>query len=272
MASKAWGSEINRRDFLRGGAALGLGGTALWLTAACGAGSTAVQSPKPLVYPKAVIDGDLEYFNWAEYLNPDVIKGFEKQYGVKVHETNFDNMQSMMAKLNAGIAYDVTFPTNDFVNELVKADALTPIDHTQLTNWSEVPSYFSNPWYDPHANYSVPYALWTTGICWRTDKVPDTMAGSWNDLWTLAPKYSGKMFLLDDFQETLGMSLLRNHKDVNSGNRGDLDQAVVELLKIKPNVRQFVSNEIPGLVDGTAWISHAWSGDVYQVISQADDP
>ena len=272
MASKAWGSEFNRRDFLRGGAALGLGGTALWLAAACGGSPSASQSPSPLVYPKAQIDGDLEYFNWAEYLDPEVIKGFEKHYGVKVHETNFDNMSSMMAKLNAGIAYDLTFPTMDYVHELVKANALTPIDHAQLANWSQVPSYFNNPWYDPHGNYSVPYAMWTTGICWRTDKVPDTLAGSWNDLWTLAPKYSGKMFLLDDFQETLGMSLLRNHKDVNSGNRGDLDNAVTELLKIKPDVRQLVSNEIPGLVDGTAWISHAWSGDVYQVISQANDP
>jgi spermidine/putrescine transport system substrate-binding protein len=272
MASDNWKTEINRRDFLRGSAALGLGGTALWL-AACGASGTgSSSSPTPINYPKAVIDGDLEYFNWAQYLSPDVIKGFEKQYGVKVNETNFDNMQGMMAKINAGIPYDVTFPTMDFVAQLVAANALLPIDHTALVNWSEVPSYFNNPWYDPHALYSVPYAIWTTGICWRVDKVPDTLAGSWNDLWTLAPKYHGKMFLLDDFQEVLGMSLLRQGYDINSGNSGQLDKAVAAVLEIKPDVRQFVSNEIPGLIDGTAWISHAWSGDVWQVVQGASDP
>ncbi|MDQ6876883.1 MAG: extracellular solute-binding protein [Candidatus Dormibacteraeota bacterium] len=272
MASEIWKADINRRDFLRAGAVLGLGGTALWL-AACGGGSTgAATTPKPIVYPKAVIDGDLDYFNWDQYLSPDVISGFEKHYNVKVNLHKFDNMSSMMAKLNAGIPYDITFPTMDYVDQMVKANALLPIEHAQLANWGEVPSYFNNPWYDPHALYSVPYAIWTTGIAWRTDMVSDSLAGSWNDIWTLAPKYSGKFFLLDDFQEVLGMSLLRLGYDVNSGNRGQLDKAVDEIRKIKPHLRNWVSNEIPGLLDGSVGFSHAWSGDVFQVVSQAAKP
>src|SRR4030088_953278 len=116
MAQDIWKADINRRDFLRGGAALGLGGTALWL-AACGSSGPASST---LTYPKAAIDGDLEFFNWSQYLAPDLIKGFEDKYSVKVHQTNFDNMQSMMAKLNAGIAYDITFPTMDYANQLIK--------------------------------------------------------------------------------------------------------------------------------------------------------
>jgi spermidine/putrescine transport system substrate-binding protein len=271
MASDIWKAPINRRDFLRGSAALGLGGTAAFL-AACGSQGVTVAPVATPNYPKAQIDGDLEFFNWSQYLDPDVIKRFEKNYGVKVNQTNFDNMQSMMAKLNAGIPYDITFPTMDFVDQLVKANALIGIDHSQLVNWSEVPSYFNDPWYDPHAFYSVPYALWTTGLAWRTDKVPDTLAGSWSDIWTLAPKYSGKLFLLDDFQETLGMSLLRNRKDINSGSRSDLDGAVAELLKIKGNVGKFSTDDITNMNNGSAWIHHTWSGDIYQVISAATHP
>ena len=272
MAAKIWSNEFNRRDFLKGGAGLGLGGSALWLAAACGTTSTPAASTAPTNYPKAVIDGDLEFFNWSQYLSPDLIAGFEKQYGVKVHQTNFDNMQSMMAKLTAGIPYDITFPTMDYVDQLIAAKFLLPIDHTKLANWSEVPAYFNNPWYDPHAYYSVPYALWTTGMAWRTDMVSDTLAGSWNDIWTLAPKYSGKLFLLDDYQEVLGMSLLRNHKDVNSGNRTDLDNAVKEVLKIKGNVGKFSTDDITNMENNSAWIHHCWSGDIYQVIQAATDP
>jgi spermidine/putrescine transport system substrate-binding protein len=274
MASKIWTSDINRRDFLRGSAALGLGGSALWLAMACsgstGAGSA--EPPAPTNYPKAQIDGDLEFFNWSQYLNPDAIKAFQKQYNVKVNQTNFDNMQSMMAKLNAGIPYDITFPTMDYADQLIRANFLLPIDHTQLANWSEVPSYFNNPWYDPHAYYSVPYALWTTGIAWRKDQVPDSFTGSWSDIWNLAPKYNGKLFLLDDFQETLGMSLLRNKKDINSSNRGELDNAVSEILKIKSHVGKFSTDDITNMENGSAWIHHAWSGDIYQVILAANDP
>lgn len=274
MGSRLWSDEINRRDFLRGGAALGLGGTALWIAAACGGSpsTSATQgSPSPLVYPKAQIDGDLNLFNWSQYMNPDLITAFAKEYGVKVNTPYFDNMEDMLAKLNAGVSYDLTFPTMDYVDDLVKAGQLLPIDHTQLTNWKEVPTYFNDPWYDPKATYSVPYALWTTGIMWRTDQVQG-MTGSWNDFWLQAPKYHDKMFLLYDFQEVLGMSLLRQGHDINSGNRSELDSAVAEVLKIKSGLRGLETDDITNTVNGTAWIHHAWSGDVYQVISQVNDP
>lgn len=275
MPDDIWQSAIDRRNFLKGGVGLTLGGTAA-LLAACG-GSTAGTgaagpSAKPN-YPKAQIDGDLEWFNWSQYLSPDLIKAFETNYGVKVNQTNFDNMQHMMDKLNAGIPYDITFPTMDYVYRLVAGNALLPIDHTQLANWKEVPTYFNNPWYDKNALYSVPYAIWTTGICYRTDVVDTSLiTGSWNDIWTIAAKYPGKMFLLDDFQETLGMSLVRQSHDINSTNRGQLDQAASEVLKIKSNLRGFSTDDITNLVNGNASIHHAWSGDVYQVITQVTNP
>ena len=65
------------------------------------------------------------------------------------------------------------------------------------------------------------------------------------------------------------MSLLRNHKDINSGNRSDLDAAVTEILKIKGNVGKFSTDDITNMINGSAWIHHTWSGDVYQVIARS---
>jgi hypothetical protein len=36
---------------------------------------------------KAKIDGDLVYFNWADYLDPSVFKGFKEEYGVDIIES-----------------------------------------------------------------------------------------------------------------------------------------------------------------------------------------
>ncbi len=273
MPNDLWDSTIDRRQFLKGGIGVTLGGSAALLaacggTANTGAATSASATPK---FPKAQIDGDLEWFNWTQYMSPDVISAFEKNYNVKVNQHNFDNMQDMMAKLNAGVPYDITFPTMDFVDKLVKANMLLPIDHTQLANWKEVPSYFHNPWYDANALHSVPYAIWTTGIVWRSDQVQG-LNGSWSDFWNLASTYSHKFNLLDDFQETLGMSLLRLHKNINSHNRSELDRAVAELLKIKPNVLQFTTDDITPMVNGTVAMHHAWSGDVYQILSQVNNP
>ena len=76
--------SVSRRGFL--GGVLGLGATAA--LAGCGfSGDTttptgASSSLAPAA--KAKVDGDLVYFNWAEYLDKDVRTGFEKEYGVKI--------------------------------------------------------------------------------------------------------------------------------------------------------------------------------------------
>ena len=66
---------------------------------------------------KAKIDGDLVYFNWADYLDPSVLKGFQKEYGVKIIESNFDSMEGMYAKIAAGNQYDIVFPIAKWVVE-----------------------------------------------------------------------------------------------------------------------------------------------------------
>jgi len=156
--------------------------------------------------PKALKpDGDLAYFNWAQYINPKLLRGFEKAYKVKVHESNFTNMDNMLAKFRAGVKFDVAFPEAQTAAQLVKANLLAPLDHSNITNWSQVNSAFHNPWYDAGAKYTVPYAIWTTGIAWRTDKVKG-MTGSWNDLWN-HPEAAKHTYLLDDMRERINRPL-----------------------------------------------------------------
>ena len=115
--------DFNRRRFLFGAA------TAAAVLAAPGC---AYMTPKPNpaatkpVEPK--IDGDLVYFNWADYVDPSVFEGFQKEYGVKVIQSNFDSMESMQAKLAAGNRYDIIFPSAQWVQKLVAANQLRTID------------------------------------------------------------------------------------------------------------------------------------------------
>src|SRR5262245_10497208 len=127
--------QWSRRELLRAGGGLALGAT----FAGCGVGlqEAPPEAPAEQVV-KAVPDGDLVYFNWAEYLEPKLLKAFEKEYGVKVRESNFDSMQGMMAKLRSGNRYDVIFPTAEWVDRLRKANQLMRIDLEQLPNAASV--------------------------------------------------------------------------------------------------------------------------------------
>ena len=113
-------TRLDRGKLLKRGAGIALGtslysmGDPLTVLAA----RTSAKALKP--------DGDLEYFNWAQYINPKLLKGFSKEYGVKVNESNFTNMDNMLAKLRAGVKYDVAFPEAQTAALLVKANLLAP--------------------------------------------------------------------------------------------------------------------------------------------------
>ena len=185
--------DFSRRRFLFGSAA------AAALLAAPGC---AYMTPKPNpaatkpVEPK--IDGDLVYFNWADYVDPTVFKGFQKEYGVKVIQSNFDSMEGMYAKLAAGNQYDIIFPFAKWVQKLVAANQLRAIDPSTLKNAAQVfdhYSYFDDPWYDRRSADSIPFSS-TRPASLAQGQGRRRLTGSWSDLWNETSK--GRIFILDD--------------------------------------------------------------------------
>ena len=256
----------SRRELLQGGAGLALGVG----LAGCGVG---LQEAPPATETERVVkaqpDGDLVYFNWSEYLEPKLLKAFEKQYGVKVRESNFDSMQGMMAKLRSGNRYDVIFPTAEWVDRLRKANQLMRFDLAQIPNAATLYDSFGAPWYDPESDHTVPYTMYATGIIYRADKISG-MTGSWNDMGN--PTADGRAYLLDDFQEVIGAGNIVNGAELNSVDPADVEAAKEWALGLKPNMRGFSTDDIQNMVSGNAWIHHGWNGDVVNVRNQVDKP
>lgn len=257
---------LRRRELLRGGAGLALG---LGL-AGCGVGNEPAQVNKKQTEKlvKAEPDGDLVYFNWSEYLEPKLFKKFEKQFGVKVRESNFDSMQGMMAKLRSGNRYDLIFPGAEWVDRLRKANQLLKIDKEQLPNAATVYDYFAKPWYDPGADHSVPYAMYASGLIYRKDKLQ--LTGSWNDLGL--PEAQKKVYMLDDFQEVIGAGNLVNGNKLNDTDPDAVEKAKQWALDLKPKLRGYSTDDIQNVVSGNAWIHHGWNGDVVNVRNQVKKP
>ncbi|MEZ0089242.1 spermidine/putrescine ABC transporter substrate-binding protein [Streptacidiphilus sp. EB129] len=259
---------LSRRSLLRAGAVgtLGLGLTG------CGfmqAQTSASDDTQPPIDVK--VDGDLVYFNWADYVDPSVFAGFQKEYGVKVVQSNFDSMEGMVAKLDAGNSYDLIFPSAKYTQRLAQAGRLRRIDHAKLHNADAVFSgygYFEDPWYDARSAHSVPFTMYKTGIGWRKDRLGN-LSGSWQDLWD--PGASGTAFLLDDEDEALGMAALKLGIDLNTSQKADLDRITTLLKNLRPHLRGFSSDDYNNLLNGNATITQAWSGDMVSVLNQAKD-
>ncbi|MGB0101551.1 MAG: extracellular solute-binding protein [Nocardioides sp.] len=263
-------TQPSRRGFLTGGLALG---ASLTLP-----GCAYIRDDAPTDAPlppsaKAEVDGDLVYFNWADYLAPKVVKGFEEEYGVKVIESNYDSMEGMYAKLAAGNQYDIVFPIAKWVEKLKREGKLRSIDHAELQNADQVfysGSYYNEPWYDAGSEVSVPFTVYKTGIGWRTDKV-SSMTGSWNDLWN--DEARGRIFTLDDQDEALAMAALLLGFDVNTAEKSELAEMKDLLISQKEYLRAYSSDDINNMIGGDAWVHHMWSGDfLYLQEGLADDP
>jgi spermidine/putrescine transport system substrate-binding protein len=276
-------SRYGRRELLQRGAAgaflLSSMGT---LLAACGGGDggsstelTIATPDNPVRWP--VYDdnpmiasglepegGTLRIYNWNGYLWPKIKKDFAQEYGVKVEETFFSTTDEAVAKISSGaVDFDVFFPTTDRIGRLVLGKSLQPLNLDYVPNLANVWASVRDPWYDKGSQYTVPYATWTTGIGYRTDKIstpPDKLSNPYEIYWDPAAK--GKMFLLDDSRDAPAHMLLKNGvTNVNTEDSADIELAKSELKSLidAANVK-LSTDDYTNLPEGKAWVHQMWSG------------
>jgi spermidine/putrescine transport system substrate-binding protein len=280
---------VGRRTFLRGTLGLSLGAGTAALVAGCArdapsaTGDAAhIASPdNPVLWP---VSGDnrpiptglqpernatLHLYNWEDYINADVIKAFErkyKAYDVKVKVSTFDNASEAVSKVRSGKAdYDILFVTYDLLGQLVLGGHVRPLSHSYIPNIDQVWPAFQNPFYDQDWRYSVPYTVYTTGIGWRVDKVQEDvakLADPYEILWDSG--YRGRVGVLDEYRETIGMVLLKNGiTNLNTTRPKHLELVRQDLINLALATRPVIDvNAYQDLPAGKTWVSMAFSGDL----------
>jgi spermidine/putrescine transport system substrate-binding protein len=207
--------------------------------------------------------GDFKILNYSDYMAPGIMKDFGKKYGVSVQVTPYNNYDEMLAKIRApGESFDLVFPGPSVLSKMVYADLLQPLNHSYLPNLDNLWAEYQDPWYDRGAQYTIPYTIYGTGVLYRTDRVSEVPENGYDLMWD--KQYAGKIYILDDLGEAIGMSLLRNNitTDINTSNADYVAKAtdslidLIDLVDVKVNINAY--SEIP---EGTATVHQGWSGD-----------
>jgi spermidine/putrescine transport system substrate-binding protein len=212
----------------------------------------------------------LQVYNWDAYLNQAVIKDFERKYNCKVELSTFTTLDEGLAKVTAKTTqFDVYFPAYEYLVELVAGQVVQPLNHSYLPNLKNIWPTLQSPWYDVGARYTVPYTVWTTGIAWRNDKLPnfnpDSMANPYDIFWQ-STSIPGRVALLDDL-DAMTMTMLRNGiTNLGESSPKVLSMVQRQLLQLVSSVNvKFDNTEYTDLPNGSVWLHQAWSGDVISV-------
>jgi len=222
----------------------------------------------------------VNFYNWSDYIDPEVLKEFTRETGIEVTYDTFDANEVLETKLLAGKSgYDVVVPTAYFLERQIKAGVFQKLDKAKLPGlvnvWPDIASRLAT--YDPDNQYAVNYMWGTTGIGYNVKKARELLAGGKIDSWDIVfnPDNLAKfkdcgIHMLDSADDVFPAALKYLGLNPNSKDPADLQKAADLVTKVRPLVRKFHSSEyLNALASGEICLVLGWSGDIKQAQRRA---
>lgn len=199
----------------------------------------------------------LNVYNWGQYVAPETIPDFEREFGVHVRYVTYESVEEMLAKVAAGSSgFDVVFPTNNYVAPMRDAGLLAPLRHAWLPNLHHLEARFQSPPWDRDLGWTVPYMHSTTGIV--CDAAVDPQPLGWSDFWE--DRFHKRITMLDDPNEVIGACLKKLGYPLNSVDAAHLRHAREAAIGMKPLLRAFINGEVRDqLVAGDVVMAQMWA-------------
>ena len=241
-------------------------------------------------------DHILKVYNWADYIDEELLGEFEQWYQeetgepVKIIYQTFDINETMLSKIELGHEdYDVVCPSDYIIERMLSSDLLLPINK----DFGDTPNYLDNvaPYitgqFDniegngKNANdYAVGYMWGTVGLIYNPKHVAEEDTRSWDVLCN--PAYQGKILMKDAFRDVYTALLIGLNKDAIDAGEKDLnkltfDTSAESIALVEDYMRSFKEG-ISGweadfgkeqMTKGLAWINLSWSGDAQWAIEEA---
>jgi spermidine/putrescine transport system substrate-binding protein len=281
------GSKISRRGFLQGSTfaaasaflaacssngSAATAGTSAAASSAAGASAGASASAGATAVPSFAVPADIEkelfMYNWADYVDPGSMQLFQDVFGVeKFTYDTFASNEEMLAKLQAGGTglYDFGAPTAEYTPDMHDQGLIADIDWSKIPNAKYIDKQFKGLWWDPDNKWQLPKDWGTTGITKRNKFVTEPVK-TWKEFFEVAPKYSGKIVVVDSMGDVFVAPLKALGYSLNSVDPKELNEARKLLLDLAPHVLALNSDtyEVP-IKNEEAVLGLTWTGGVVEL-------
>ena len=240
----------------------------------------------------------LKVYNWADYIDEELIDEFEVWYEeqtgepVEIIYQTFDINETMLSKIELGHEdYDVVCPSDYIIERMLANDLLLPLER----DFGETPDYIGNvaPYIVEKFNqiegngknandYSVGYMWGTVGLIYNPKYISDSEVKDWDVLKN--PAYAGKVLMKDAFRDVYTALLIALNKEAIDAGEKDIRtlpfDTSEESIKLVEDYLNSFKESVCGweadfgkeqMTKELAWINLSWSGDAQWAIDEATD-
>ena len=217
----------------------------------------------------------LNFYNWSDYMDPDLIEAFETEYGVDVVESFYESNEAMLSQLQSGVVYDLVVPSDYMIKIMIDENLLFQLDKDALVNYGNLAEDFRTQPYDPNGDFSVAYQYGTTGLGVNLEAVGEDFVESWALIFDpeITQHFAGGVSVLDDPRETMGAALEYLGYSLNDTDMSHLEEATQLIQDAKAHIATFDSDQYSeNLALGEVAVAHGYSGNMIVDIGSADNP
>ena len=238
----------------------------------------------------------LKVYNWADYIDEELLDEFEQWYKEETGETvkiiyqTFDINETMLSKIELGHEdYDVVCPSDYIIERMLRNDLLLPLER----DFGSTRDYLDNvaPFiteklgqiegHGKNANdYCVAYMWGTVGLIYNPKYVSEEEATSWEVLRN--PAYKGKVLMKDAFRDVYTSLLIALNRDALDKGEKSLRELAFdtsdESIKLVEDYLMSFKESVSGweadfgkeqMTKELAWMNLSWSGDAQWAIDEA---
>ena len=241
-------------------------------------------------------DNILKVYNWADYIDEELLGEFEQWYEeqtgekVQIIYQTFDINETMLSKIELGHEdYDVVCPSDYIIERMLKNNLLLPLER----DFGSTPDYIGNisPYITEKFNqidgkgknandYSVGYMWGTVGLIYNPKYISSDEVATWEVLRN--PAYKGKVLMKDAFRDVYTALLIainqealdRGEKDINTLTLDVSDESVALVEQYLNSFKESVAGWEADfgkeqMTKELAWLNLSWSGDAQWAIDEA---
>ncbi|MDR0751192.1 MAG: ABC transporter substrate-binding protein [Christensenellaceae bacterium] len=247
----------------------------------------------------------LVVYNWADYIDLDVLDEFEAEYDVEITYSIFDTNEIMLGTImnDKNTSIDLICPSDYAIERMLNNSLIDEIDTSKLTNYSNVNASIITKVDDTFedltdsgankkmSSYFVPYFYGTVGVLYNKKHVDKSVAeeAGYGLLWNTPniEALNGKILMKDSIREAYLAGLLYLKENDKLPEKYEsmplsklintLDDELIELVEtvFKDQKRLLKEYEVDTgknyMENEEAYVSLAWSGDALYAMEQNEN-